>query len=422
VGIYENRLPEHTLSNIDELISKSNIVQYTKNELLKLRDTNIGSISIDSLEKLKKLNLIIKTKSYTPKENVIHTRLDTDVFIENDPFLSVDFSNRPIFEQIIDIAKDGNCFFRCISQFLYNTQEYHKDIRKSVVQTLKNKREYYTNYIDGNFDDHIRFMSEINGRISSWATEAEIIASSEAFGADVFIKDTRRNQEWLRYSRRLECDHNIRYITILYESNHYSLIKNIHRPCRCGSRDPNQINLIRTSSNCSSNRKTYTKPTRNPQNLIKLSMKENDETEINSNHPLTKKNMNKHKVSMKKISFMSININGIRGKKNILAAFLDTNKPDIVAIQETKIDDTFTSSEIIPKECNYIIYRKDRSDGGGGVMLLIKNNIKQVSLAELDNASESIWVKIKIDGCFHYIGNWYRNPQGNAQDIENLKS
>ena len=412
-GMYGNPPHEHTHTNRDELsISQSTIVRYTKNELLELRNTHIGCISNDGIDKIIKHNIRNIT---LPPTNCIVSVPPTNSVIENGVISSGDFRN-----EVVEIAKDGNCYFRCLSQFLYNTQEYHEDIRRNVVQTMTNKREYYMNYIDGNFYDHISLMSLSNGNVSSWATEAEIIASCETYDADVFIKDTRRNQEWLRYSIRMECDHNSRYITILYESNHYSLIKNIQRPCRCGSRNPDQTNISSISRKCFKN--NFTKPTRNPNNLIKVSTNENDKIEIKPNHPSTKKNMNKQKVSSKGISFMSININGIRGKKNVLAAFLDTNKPDIVAIQETKIDNTITSSEIVPKECNYITYRKDRSDGGGGVMLLIKNNIQQVSLAELDNTSESIWVKIKLDGCFHYIGNWYRSPQGKAQDIENLRS
>ena len=45
---------------------------------------------------------------------------------------------------------------------------------------------------------------------------------------------------------------------------------------------------------------------------------------------------------------MSININGIRGKKIELAAYLESMKPSIVAIQETKINNDVTSVEIIP--------------------------------------------------------------------------
>jgi hypothetical protein len=43
---------------------------------------------------------------------------------------------------------------------------------------------------------------------------------------------------------------------------------------------------------------------------------------------------------------MSININGIRGKKLELSSFLEIEDPDIIAIQETKIDRNILTSEI----------------------------------------------------------------------------
>ena len=45
------------------------------------------------------------------------------------------------------------------------------------------------------------------------------------------------------------------------------------------------------------------------------------------------------------LKFVSININSIRGKKLELLAFLDFHQPQIVAIQETKIDSSISTSE-----------------------------------------------------------------------------
>ena len=69
------------------------------------------------------------------------------------------------------------------------------------------------------------------------------------------------------------------------------------------------------------------------------------------------------------LKFVSININSIRGKKLELLAFLDFHQPQIVAIQETKIDSSISISELFPESCLYNVYRKDRTLYGGGVML-----------------------------------------------------
>ena len=54
--------------------------------------------------------------------------------------------------------------------------------------------------------------------------------------------------------------------------------------------------------------------------------------------------------------------------------------------------------------------RKDRNDKGGGIMLLVKKCLESAPVLRLNNASESIWCKIKIQGKFHFISSWYRPP------------
>jgi hypothetical protein len=48
----------------------------------------------------------------------------------------------------ISILKDGNCFFRCISEYLNDTQEEHEQFRQEVIDTH-------------NFDKYFGFKSFI---------------------------------------------------------------------------------------------------------------------------------------------------------------------------------------------------------------------------------------------------------------------
>ena len=52
-------------------------------------------------------------------------------------------------------------------------------------------------------------------------------------------------------------------------------------------------------------------------------------------------------TSLNGLKCVSLSINGIRGKKLELLAFLDYHKPDIVAIQETKLTAHF-NFRIVP--------------------------------------------------------------------------
>ena len=51
------------------------------------------------------------------------------------------------------------------------------------------------------------------------------------------------------------------------------------------------------------------------------------------------------------LKFSSINVNGIRSKKLELLAYLDCHQPQVVAIQETKIDSSISTSELFPETC-----------------------------------------------------------------------
>ena len=67
---------------------------------------------------------------------------------------------------------------------------------------------------------------------------------------------------------------------------------------------------------------------------------------------------------------------------------------DIVAIQETKIDGSISTSELFPDSCSYNAYRKDRDLHSGGVMLHIHKEMPHMPLTELENDSGSVWAKV----------------------------
>ena len=75
--------------------------------------------------------------------------------------------------------------------------------------------------------------------------------------------------------------------------------------------------------------------------------------------------------------------------------------------------------ELFPESCPYNVYRKDRTLDGGGVMLLIHKDISHMPITELENDSESVWVKVFANKTSHFVASWYRPPGG---DSEKLKS
>ena len=117
------------------------------------------------------------------------------------------------------------------------------------------------------------------------------------------------------------------------------------------------------------------------------------------------------------LKFSSINVNGIRSKKLELLAYLDFHQPQIVAIQETKIDSSISTSELFPETCPYNVYRKDRNSKGGGVMLLIRKDISYMPITELENDPESVWVKVFTNKTSHFVASWYQPPGRNLAEL-----
>ena len=111
-----------------------------------------------------------------------------------------------------------------------------------------------------------------------------------------------------------------------------------------------------------------------------------------------------------------MNINSIRGKKLALLAFLDFHQPH-VAIQETKIDNSIAASELFPETCPYGVCREDRHIHGSGVMLLVHKDISHMPITELENDSESVWVKVFANKTSHFVASWYRPPGSTSEEF-----
>ena len=77
-----------------------------------------------------------------------------------------------------------------------------------------------------------------------------------------------------------------------------------------------------------------------------------------------------------------------------------------MAIQGTKIDSSISTSELFPESCTYNLYRKDITLDGGGVMLLSHKDISHMPVTELENYSESVWIKVFANKTSHFVASW----------------
>ena len=60
---------------------------------------------------------------------------------------------------------------------------------------------------------------------------------------------------------------------------------------------------------------------------------------------------------------------------------------------------------------------KDRNSKGGGVMLLIHKDISHMPITELENDSESVWVKVFTNKTSHFVASWYQPPGRNLAEL-----
>ena len=92
-----------------------------------------------------------------------------------------------------------------------------------------------------------------------------------------------------------------------------------------------------------------------------------DKDNINTNSNAN----NESNVSVSKfvppLNLVILNSQSITNKKGILGAMIGEQMPDVVTISETWLSPDISSSEVFPK--GYRIFRKDRPDGYGGVLL-----------------------------------------------------
>ena len=130
----------------------------------------------------------------------------------------------------------------------------------------------------------------------------------------------------------------------------------------------------------------------------------------------------KRKKPLVSFTILNINFQSVRNKLGQLTHLLESTKPDIVAGTETWLTNDIFDSEIAPKSLGYSLFRRDRKSGkGGGVLLLVKDNIICSEQPQLSTDCEILWVKVETVGQKPlYIACYYRPKESDRQSIEEL--
>ena len=108
------------------------------------------------------------------------------------------------------------------------------------------------------------------------------------------------------------------------------------------------------------------------------------------------------------LRLISANVNGIRSRKAELEYLTQYTRADVICISETKLGSDYNPAEFLPP--NYKEFSKCRTSGGGGVMIIYKENlfVSEVSMPEVNG--EVCWVKIETHDNPLFICSFYDTP------------
>ena len=120
------------------------------------------------------------------------------------------------------------------------------------------------------------------------------------------------------------------------------------------------------------------------------------------------------------LSTLTINFKSIVAKQSYLHCLLNEQKPDIIFGCETWLSPSIQTSEFFP--ASYNVFRHDRNDGYGGVLLAVCNGLT-CKVLPLPTNCEAVACELTInDNNKLILCAFYRPPTSNLMYLENLCS
>ena len=119
------------------------------------------------------------------------------------------------------------------------------------------------------------------------------------------------------------------------------------------------------------------------------------------------------------LRILTVNCQRIGNKKAELEAAIGYIKPDIICGTESWLNTNIKSSEVFPE--GFTAYRKDRSRLGGGVFILVRNELISSEETDLISECESIWTRVKLQNSKDLIIGTFYMPHRNDKDLNELE-
>jgi hypothetical protein len=140
-------------------------------------------------------------------------------------------------------------------------------------------------------------------------------------------------------------------------------------------------------------------------NITKI---ENVGSPIAASSPKVKKTQTNYKRNANNMRVLNINFQSVKSKVHKLSLLLESAKPDIIIGCETWLKPEIHNFEIMSP--NYTIYRNDRKDGYGGVLIGVRSDIIRSEYVNSKNV-ELVALKVQLSKQKPLIvGSYYRPP------------
>ncbi|KYQ89468.1 hypothetical protein DLAC_10139 [Tieghemostelium lacteum] len=126
-----------------------------------------------------------------------------------------------------EIPKDGSCLFRCISESIYGTQNYHRNIRMLAVKYIKLNRDSFEPFACVNYTWD-RYIDSIQ-QDGTWGGELELQAISVIFQVNFIIYlGTGKTQVDNGYKKNIQLAYcHGEHYDLVYTISHYNNYKQI---------------------------------------------------------------------------------------------------------------------------------------------------------------------------------------------------
>jgi OTU domain-containing protein 3 len=152
--------------------------------------------------------------------------------------------------RIVQMAADGNCLFRSLSDQFYGSAAQYKKVRSDVVQFMKKRNDTFAPFMEDDIDFNTYCM--LMAEDKKWGGQQEIIAASSLFACNVVIHSFNSPMLELKIDektqKRKPYKGSVRTLHLCYRrGNHYDSVRAAGD--RGGSGKPPQRIILRERIN-----------------------------------------------------------------------------------------------------------------------------------------------------------------------------